>query len=390
MFQLDNNNKNSVAGVGFEGGTPSLGTIAKSSPTFQKKRADSFALLKKIRAIYLSAGTAQGLDLPTKYHRTSLCKHATAGSGGVEVNLLQKAGRAFYKGLQTCGSVWTCPICGNKIQEIRRQEIAHGMKYFYGQGKQAVMITFTFPHEKNQLLKTLLDQFKEALKLLRKGGTFSRKCKSFGYEGLIRSLEITHGQKGWHPHTHELWFVDANLCEEDFKKFILAKWFDACNQAGLIAENKEKAFLEHSIDVRFNCSTSDYLAKFDDSNNWGIDREMAKASSKKGKKAGRHPFALADENEDALFLEYTKAIKGTAQIYWSPGLKKTVNIEELTDKEASELEGDDELKIVGMIPKRLWYTVTKKELRAKVLDLTEDNKDIVYIRSFIFTESKNE
>ena len=390
MFQLDNNNKNSVAGVGFEGGTPSLGTIAKSSPTFQKKRADSFALLKKIRAIYLSAGTAQGLDLPTKYHRTSLCKHATAGSGGVEVNLLQKAGRAFYKGLQTCGSVWTCPICANKIQEIRRQEIAHGMKYFYGQGKQAVMITFTFPHEKNQLLKTLLDQFKEALKLLRKGGTFSRKCKSFGYEGLIRSLEITHGQKGWHPHTHELWFVDANLCEEDFKKFILAKWFDACNQAGLIAENKEKAFLEHSIDVRFNCSTSDYLAKFDDSNNWGIDREMAKASSKKGKKAGRHPFALADENEDALFLEYTKAIKGTAQIYWSPGLKKTVNIEELTDKEASELEGDDELKIVGMIPKRLWYTVTKKELRAKVLDLTEDNKDIVYIRSFIFAESKNE
>ena len=390
MFSIDKNKNKELAGVGFEGGTPSLGTIAKSSPTFQKLRADRFALLKKIRAIYLSAGTAEGLDLPTKFHRTSLCKHACAGSAGVEVNLLQKANRAFYRGLQTCGSIWTCPICANKIQEIRRQEIAHAMKHFYGQGKQAVMITFTFPHEKNQTLKTLLDRFKEALKFLRKGGTFSRKCKSFGYEGLIRSLEITHGLKGWHPHTHELWFVDANLCEEDFKKFILAKWFDACSQAGLIAENKEKAFLEHSIDVRFNCSTSDYLAKFDDSNNWGIDREMAKASSKNGKKAGRHPFALADENEDALFLEYTKAIKGTAQIYWSPGLKKTVNIEELSDEEASELEGDDELKIVGMISKRLWHTVTKKELRAKVLELTEEEKDIVYIRSFIFAESKNE
>ena len=390
MKKLDNTHKNGIAGAVSEGGTPSLGTIAKSSPTLQKRRRELYDLLRKIRAIYLSAGTAEGLDLPTKFHRTSLCKHACAGSGGVEVNLLQKAGRAFYKGLQTCGSVWTCPICANKIQEIRRQEIAHGMKYFYGLGKQAVMITFTFPHEKKQALKDLLDQFKEALKLLRKGGTFTRRCKDFDYSGLIRSLEITHGQKGWHPHTHELWFMSASVDEEEFKKFILAKWFDACKKAGLIAENKEKAFLEHSIDVRFNCSTSDYLAKFDDSNNWGIDREMAKASSKKGKKAGRHPFALADENEDALFLEYTKAIKGTAQIYWSPGLKKTVNIEELSDEEAAELEGEDDLKIVGMIPKRLWFTVTKKELRSNVLELAEEEKDIVYIRSFIFAESKNE
>ena len=128
--KFDNNNKNSVGGGNLEGGTPSLGTIAKSSPTFQKLRADRFALLKKIRAIYLSAGVASGLDIPTKFHRTSLCKHACTGSAGVELNLLKEANRAFYKGLQTCGSVWTCPICANKIQEIRRQEIAHAMAHF--------------------------------------------------------------------------------------------------------------------------------------------------------------------------------------------------------------------------------------------------------------------
>ena len=122
----------------------------------------------------------------------------------------------------------------------------------------------------------------------------------------------------------------------------------------------------------------------------GVLTEKWQKPAQKRAKRQAVTLRLADENEDALFWNTQKAIKGTAQIYWSPGLKKTVNIEELTDKEASELEGDDELKIVGMIPKRLWYTVTKKELRAKVLDLTEDNKDIVYIRSFIFTESKNE
>ena len=321
MHLFDKNNKNDVGNGCSEGATLPLGTIAKSSPTFQKLRADRFALLKKIRAIYLSAGVASGLDIPTKFHRTSLCKHACTGSAGVELNLLKEANRAFYKGLQTCGSVWTCPICANKIQEIRRQEIAHAMAHFYSQAKQAVMITFTFPHTQNEALKDLLKSFKASLKLLRKGGTWSRKLKAVGYAGLIRSLEITHGANGWHPHTHELWFVNENLNEEEFKEFILNKWFDACNQAGLIAENKQDDFLKHAIDIKFNCSTSDYLAKFDDKSNWGIDREMARASSKKGKKSGKHPFALADENKDDLFLEYTKAIKGTAQIYWSRGLK---------------------------------------------------------------------
>ena len=52
------------------------------------------------------------------------------------------------------------------------------------------------------------------------------------------------------------------------------------------------------------------------------------------------------------------------------------------------LDGDfsiekSEVIDVGNIPKRLWHTVTKKELRANVLELAEEEKDIVYIRSFI-------
>lgn len=383
MHLFDKNNKNDVGNGCSEGATLPLGTIAKSSPTFQKLRADRFALLKKIRAIYLSAGVASGLDIPTKFHRTSLCKHACTGSAGVELNLLKEANRAFYKGLQTCGSVWTCPICANKIQEIRRQEIAHAMAHFYSQAKQAVMITFTFPHTQNEALKDLLKSFKASLKLLRKGGTWSRKLKAVGYAGLIRSLEITHGANGWHPHTHELWFVNENLNEEEFKEFILNKWFDACNQAGLIAENKQDDFLKHAIDIKFNCSTSYYLAKFDDKSNWGIDREMARASSKKGKKSGKHPFALADENKDDLFLEYTKAIKGTAQIYWSRGLKDLVGLNEISDEEAAEMEGDDDLEVIGMLQKVYWSKVLDKELRAKVLDLAEQKTDIKGIRSFI-------
>lgn len=383
MILFDKNNKNDVSEAQNEAGTASLGTIAKSSPSFRKIRAERYELLGKIRAIYLSAGTAEGLDIPTKYHRTSLCKHACTGSAGVELNLLKNAGRAFYKGLQTCGSVWTCPVCANKIQEIRRLEIAHTMETFAKMGKQSVMITLTFPHKRNQALKTLLDRFDQALKLFRKSGAFTNWLKKIGYEGLIRSLELTHGKNGWHPHTHELWFMDVDVDQEKIKEYLKSKWFEACKQAGLISADKENSFLKHAIDIKFNCLTSAYLAKFDDVTNWGIDREMARASTKQGKEKGKHPFRLADENNDKLFIEYTKAIKGKAQVYFGPGVKKKVGLDEISDEKAAKLEGDDELLIIGKLSKMYWSKVLNKELRSKVLDLAEDKNDIISIRSFI-------
>ena len=52
----------------------------------------------------------------------------------------------------------------------------------------------------------------------------------------------------------------------------------------LVTEDKIEDFLKHSIDIRFNCSTSDYLAKFDCKTNWGVDREIAKKHLQKKKK----------------------------------------------------------------------------------------------------------
>ena len=63
-----------------------------------------------------------------------------------------------------------------------------------------------------------------------------------------------------------------------------------------------------------------------------------------------------------------------AQIFWSRGLKKSIGLNEITDEEASEIEGDDDIVIVGMLQKVYWSKVLDKELRAKVLDLAEEKK----------------
>ena len=60
-----------------------------------------------------------------------------------------------------------------------------------------------------------------------------------------------------------------------------------------------------------------------------------------------------------------------------------VGLNEISDEEAAEMEGDDDLEVIGMLQKVYWSKVLDKELRAKVLDLAEQKTDIKGIRSFI-------
>ena len=180
-------------------------------------------------------------------------------------------------------------------------------------------------------------------------------------------------------------FIDKNVNGEDFKKWMLERWLRVCIKSGLVDANdfkKQEQFLEHSLDLKFNCSTSDYLAKFDDKSNWGIDREIAKASTKKGKSDGMHPFELAHRGYNSLFIEYTEAIKGRAQLFWSRGLKEKVGLNNIQDEEITEENEDD--NFIGALDKDHWGKVIKTELRAKVLEMVEDGKKIEYIRLFIF------
>jgi hypothetical protein len=412
MFQLDKNHKNTIEAAtkrGFEQSEKApLGSIAKSATTcpsvdtvisaIRTARSKRFELLSSVRSIYLAEGTRQGLELPTKYHRTTLCKHAVTGS---EVLLMKGKNpetnkpRGYFTGLQTCGSVWTCPICANRIQETRRQEIAQAMKFLCAeaQGKQAVMVTFTFPHTVSDKLKELLEKFSKSLHDFKSGNSFTLFKKRYGFEGLIRSLEITRGGNGWHPHTHELFFVDKQLDQAEFKEWLQNRWLNVCVKSGLVDIEDDKqvdAFLKVSLDVRFNCSTSDYLAKFDDKANWGVDREIAKASSKNSKKNGMHPFELAHKGYSQLFIEYTEAIKGKAQLFWSRDLKKKVGIVDITDEEISEEDKKEEDTVIGFLRKiEDWKTVTAYELRSKILDMVEDGFDIVAIRRYIAEYEQN-
>ena len=66
-------------------------------------------------------------------------------------------------GLQTCGSVWVCPVCGAKVVERRRGEIQQAMAMHRACGGEVHLLTLTVPHTRFDALEGLLERQGKAL-----------------------------------------------------------------------------------------------------------------------------------------------------------------------------------------------------------------------------------
>lgn len=363
--------------------SPARGALGKNTksatpPQGYAVRAQRYQLLAAARALFLHSGKRAGLEHPANFHRTAKCTHTTRG-GDVGVHASREHGRAFYSDLVLCGSVWACPVCAAKIQERRREEIAKAIDWAYREGLQPVMVTLTFPHYVWQVLRELRDQQADALHRLRAGEPWRRFKKAHGFRALIRGLELTYGENGWHLHTHELWFVDACVDADAMREKVLDRWRSSCARAGLLDlanAAQVRAFDAHAVDVKGWCSASDYLAKQDENRHWGADRELAKASTKEGRAKGLHPFGLlanaaeGDKVSGARFLEYAEAMKGKAQLYWSTGFKAVVGVVEATDEELAEEERDS-ADLLGRLSLLQWHRVRDADQRAELLEAAE-------------------
>ena len=358
-----------------------LGITAKSSPPPSREigareaRAQRFQALHQAR-VWIGRRVnvlLPDVQFPGEVFRTFDCRHVRT-SHFVEVRHTEGL-PANYRNLATCGSVWACPVCAARIQERRRLELEHLVEWAETQGLQAIMVTFTFPHTGFDSLGDLLERQADAFKRFRRGSPFTKLKASIGFQGLVRSLEVTHGlANGWHPHTHELWLVDPKVGQE-IRARLVELWERACIAAGLLdpADHaKVHAFRQHSVDVRLNATSGDYLAKQDSSRKWGITHEVAKATSKAGKAKGVHPHEFLvrmAKGDEARYFEYLEAMKGKRQLFWSPGLKGRCGLDDISDDDAA-LGGDD-LDHLGNLNQDEWDFIRSRRLAAQVLDAAE-------------------
>jgi len=358
-----------------------LGTTAKSSspPSENRKRRQRFEALMQARQWLGSAPETKRSDVkyPGDVYRTHDCKWATLGQA---VYVFRDAAHnaAHYGSLVTCGSVWSCPVCASKIQQRRRTELEQLTGWVDATKRSMIMVTFTFPHTRIQSLKELLLAQREAFKKLRSGKAWMKFKRSFGLHGLVRSLEITNGSNGWHPHTHELWVLYAPVpvhMHGSLVSSLVDRWEMCCIAAGLLDpadQVKVKAFRAHSVDVRWQVDCSDYLAKQDASRAWGVESELALSTSKKGRAAGVHPHeflvrqADGDRQKYIEFVDTTKALRAR-QLYWSAGLKALCGLADKTDEELAE-ESTEFADLFDTLTVDQWKHVRGNGIRAHLLE----------------------
>jgi len=360
-----------------EGGA--LGTYPQSSShgegdraTTKAYRGERFDLQEKARGLLRAEGNRRGLEHPENHHRTAKCSHTPVGQPAVMYHA--EHGAASYKGLVTCGNVWACPLCAARVAERRRQEIAQAFDTAYSGGYKVVVVTLTFPHGHGDDLRGLLTAQGDALRRLRSGAIWQRVKEHHGFAGMIRSLEVTHGEHGWHPHTHEAWIVSRECDADQLAADVRHRWAMSCHRAGLLPANRTEAFARHAVDVIDEAHCSDYLAK-SDAPTWGADRELASSRTKHGKRQGRHPFQLLDASREdpqaaALYLEYVNAMHGRRQLYWSPGLKDWAGVNDISDEEAAT-EDQAEAELVCLLDRQDWQVVRRCGRRADLLTAAE-------------------
>lgn len=375
----------------------SLGTVGKtSSKASGSGKFSAQSSVNFLRRFWLQSAAR---DLLPRESVSSCLRRVIPIRAGVDVLYAPAVQAAHYSGLMVCKSVWLCPVCSAKISERRREDLTLGLQNFYAAKgvKRVLLVTFTLSHHKNDNLSTVKRALIKARKLLVSG----RWAKQFAAEhhiiGMVRSLEVTYGDNGWHPHMHVLYFFDQEIAIIPFEENIKARWGQCVAAAGSFAS------WDYGCDVRYSDKeVANYVAKFGrqpewkendqvlSADKWSISHEVTKGPSKVSKNGGSTPlqllsdFSYGNSVSGALFVQYAMNFKGERQLVYSPGLRDRLGLDvEKTDDELA-VEQSEVAIILAQLNREQWRIVVGNDARGELLQVASSGDSVslgVFLRS---------
>lgn len=189
------------------------------------------------------------------------------------------------------------------------------------------MLTLTVRHAEGFTLRKMRVGMAKAWRSLWQGRKGVARKKRWGVAHTVRALEVTHGKNGWHPHYHIALFQDAEHQESDVLELCEA-WASAVVR--MLGAQYEPDY-RHGVNVK-PLNVADYLTK--------LGLEVASISSKEGREGSLTPWQIAhlaaagDARCLKLWREYTKAMMGARQLFWSHKARKSLRLgAELSDRE---------------------------------------------------------
>jgi hypothetical protein len=303
-------------------------------------------------------------------------------------------GSISVSNLQTCGSVWDCPVCAARITELRRREVQKAFDAHKESGGFISLVTRTVPHTSLDSLLSMVKRFCFADNFLKKHRAYRKICTAYCIEGTIKTFEITVTYtNGWHLHVHEIIFHskeslqgDALSTNDAYKSFLKSFesayydiWADSAVKAGFSLPSKA-----HGLQVQNGDFAAEYIAKWgvERTSTWGVDAEMTKQHIKDSMN-GYTPFELirlyrdtGDKRLEPLLREYSDTMKGQRQLIWSKGLKDKFAIKAATDAELSRKLQDD-AEHLGVVSPVQWECIVKSGNRENFFTLAAIGWDVL-------------
>lgn len=364
--------------------------------------------------LFADSLTTEKKDMTFKAHRMAYCG-ASAADSRLPVFFRENATSAGITNLQTCGS-YACPVCAAKVGNRRFEEVVQVLGAAREAGYAVSMVTLTMRHkhfdrlddlwdalaagwrvfstspewtgesveyyaqarEKYERRGWLSDDYKEAraeYELLNPGEKYpGRPCRaprgwkdskdfrprrvglseSLGVLGTIRSVEVTLGANGWHPHIHAVIVhkagkdeVDSLLKAQKIGLFIHSQWVKGLEKYGF-----ESLAESGGLDVSLMTSSDEDIASYATkiTRTSGLDRgtekisyEVTRADLKKGRAGGLTPLQLLESAVEGeveavqKWREFAIASQGRRWVVISPDLRKFGKLgEEKTDEEIAE------------------------------------------------------
>lgn len=303
-----------------------------------------------------------------------------------------------YSGLQTCGSVWVCPVCNHKIQAVRRGEVEQMLQHCKKHGWDVVFATHTVRHDRTQSLKQVEDMASNVWRAVSQHRKVRAMKDRVNLVGYVRASEATwSAANGWHWHYHVYWIFlkplkgrtvqipvyrrakdhtmyvdhfDERDAFDDFRETYTRDWVDTAVKKGYAAPRFANQVFE-TIDfgkestmqaaarycTSFKTATTPLTSK--------LGHELTDTQSKVGK-VKRHangkdvlhltywdfvrilsmPTDLRErtlsangltmEQVEGLAREYYRSTKGRKALVWSRGLRDMCGLgEELSDEEVA-------------------------------------------------------
>lgn len=280
--------------------------------------------------------------------RVRRCGRVRVGGGHVGVRC--EGDVSGLSGLETCGSVWSCPVCAAKVAARRSEEIREAVEAWEGQGGQAALLTLTMRHHRGHGLVGLWDALAYAWGAVTSGRAWVDWRERAGIVGWVRVVEVTYGRNGWHVHVHALLLlgggVDAGTVAA-LRASLVERWARALARRGHEAWDvgQDLRLVDGPTASR---DLSRYVTKGD------VGLELVGAQTKDAGETAPVWELLArvadDGDADALDLwhEWEAASRGRRQIAWSVGLRDRLGLgDESSDEDiAAEDIGHADLVLI--------------------------------------------